>query len=165
MPRACPRVSASGPTDSRAYFREPGLHTIEELRLRASPSGDQPVLHRRNRPPHRYLRMPRAPFGARLSDRLQTFSSENACATFGLHQVRLRAGFRFDCQVTVVSIGLPIEGAPLTGNVHPAPEKANRKSGTAPASAERPLFQDRGLLSKDSGMQLPGGALSLLNLA
>jgi len=73
-----------------------------------------------------------------VSNCLQMFSSENACATFGLHQVRPRASFRFGHQVTVASIGLPIEGGPLRRNAIPAPEKINRKSGTATASAARP---------------------------
>jgi len=47
------------------------------------------------------------------SDRLQTFSSESTCVAFGLHRFHPRVSFRSERQVTVVSIGLPIEGAPL----------------------------------------------------
>lgn len=61
----------------------------------------------------------------------------------GLRSFRAASGsppgeFQVCHQVTVVSIGLPIEGAPPRRNVLPAPEKTNRKSGTAPASAARP---------------------------
>lgn len=77
-------------------------------------------------------------FRGAVSNRLQTFSSENICAALGSHQFRPRAGFRFGYQVTVASIGLPIEGGPLRRNALPTPENANRRSGTAPASAARP---------------------------
>lgn len=77
-------------------------------------------------------------FRGAVSNCLQMFSSENACATFGLHQVRPRASFRSGYQVTVVSIGLPIESAPPRRNARPTPERVNRKFGTALASATRP---------------------------
>jgi len=73
-----------------------------------------------------------------VSNCLRMFSSENACAAFGLHQVRFRASSRSGHQVTVVSIGLPIESVPPRRNAFHATEKVNRKSGTALASAARP---------------------------
>jgi hypothetical protein len=85
--------------------------------------------------------------------------------TLGSHQVRSRAGFRSDYQVTVVSIGLPTESEPLRRNVLPALEKANRKPGTAPASAARPSVPGQRTSLEIPGVQLPGGVLSLLNLA
>lgn len=104
-------------------------------------------------------------FRGAVSNRLRMFSSENACATFGLHQVRPRASFRSDHQVTVASVGLPIEGAPLRRNVLPHRRKPIGSPAPHRLRPRGPLFQDRGLLSKDPGMQLPGGVLSLLNLA
>lgn len=63
-------------------------------------------------------------------------------------------------QVTVVSIGSPIEGAPFTGIVLPAPEKANRKSGLPGSGPQLSVPGQRDLLNL-TGISVSREVLSL----